>query len=156
MQKLSTQIRDLTETGEIISRLRLPEGNLKRLTETDTFEETKARRGRRSDVHGTRLVDRIDTPGDRGSPCAPATQQAHSLRWPARPSRGNLQKQWESMEFLHPPQLGTWYHNRPNQNLEDELENGNRVMGMTNGCSHIWTSRMRFLHQCLCKSCPNK
>ena len=42
MQKLSTQTRDFTETVEIISRLTLPEGNVKRLTETDTFEETKA------------------------------------------------------------------------------------------------------------------
>ena len=65
MQKMSSQMHDFAETVEMISRLTLPEGNVKRLTETDTFEETKARRGRRSDVHGTRLVDRIDTPGDR-------------------------------------------------------------------------------------------
>ena len=77
---MTSQMGDFTETVEIINRLTFPEGKVKRLTETDTFEETKARRGRRKDVHGTRLVDRIDTPGDRGSPCAPATQQAHSLR----------------------------------------------------------------------------
>ena len=39
MQKLSTQMGDFTETVEIISRLRLPEGNLKRLTKTVTFEQ---------------------------------------------------------------------------------------------------------------------
>ena len=65
MQKLPTQVSDFTKTVEMISRLTFPQGNVKCLTETNTFEETKARRGRRSDVHGTRLVDRIDTPDDR-------------------------------------------------------------------------------------------
>ena len=38
MHKMSTQMRDSTKTLEIIDRLMLPEGNIKRLIKTDTFE----------------------------------------------------------------------------------------------------------------------